>query len=81
MSITLRYFAVLREIMGRTTEDVTLPAGTSIGDVRAMLANRVELLQDILPRCVAARNRAFAEDDTLLADGDELVFLPPMAGG
>lgn len=81
MPITLRYFAAIREITGRTHEVITLPPDATIADVRVWLAARYAALVPILDRCVAARNRAFAEPDTVLQEGDEVVFLPPMAGG
>lgn len=81
MPITLRYFAAIREITGRSHEVVTLPSEATIADARAWLVARYAALAPILDRCVAARNRAFAEPDTPLQEGDEVVFLPPMAGG
>lgn len=81
MHVTLRYFAALREITGRTREDVTLPEAATLAAARAWLAAHYPAAAAVLPRCVAARNHAFAPDDTPLAAGDEIAFLPPMAGG
>ena len=81
MQIHCRYFAALRERVGRENEPLTLPVGTTIGAARAAVIALHPTLAPILERCVAACNRAFADDATILADGDELVFIPPMAGG
>lgn len=81
MDIRLRYFAALREITGRERDDLSLPPAATVATARDLLAHRYPAAAPLLARCVAARNRAFATDDTPLAAGDEVVFLPPMAGG
>jgi molybdopterin converting factor subunit 1 len=79
--LRLRYFAALRETIGASQEEWDLPPGATIALVRQSLITRYPATATIVVRCVAAHNRAFAPDDTALADGDEIVFLPPMAGG
>ena len=83
MSITLRirYFAALREVTGREHEDIVLATPATIASMRHELTTRYPALAAVLPRCLAARNRGYADDATTLTDGDELVFIPPMAGG
>ncbi len=81
ITIRLRYFAALREAMGAENGTLTLPAGATIADARAAFAAQHPTAQPILERCVVARNRAFADDAVVLSDGDEVVFIPPMAGG
>ncbi len=81
MPITLRYFAALREITGRTSELVEFAPDATMADARAWLIQRYPALVPVLDRCVAARNRTFVDATTPLAAGDEIAFLPPMAGG
>jgi molybdopterin converting factor subunit 1 len=81
MTIHLRYFAALREALGQTDETLAVPPGATVAQVRAALAARSPQIAAILARCVVARNRAFAPEDAVLAEGDEVVFIPPMAGG
>ncbi len=81
MPITLRYFAALREITGRTSELVELAPDATMADARAWLIQRYPTLAPVLDRCVAARNRTFVDVTTPLVAGDEIAFLPPMAGG
>ena len=81
MEIRLRYFAALRETIGHEQERLVLPDGADITAVRAALVARYPAISSILPRCVAACNRDFVADDTRLHADDELVFIPPMAGG
>jgi molybdopterin converting factor subunit 1 len=81
MRIRVRYFAALRETMGRDDETLELGAGADVAAARATLAARSEAAAAILPRCVAAVNRAYVAAETPLHEGDELVFIPPLGGG
>jgi molybdopterin converting factor subunit 1 len=81
ITVRLRYFAAVREAIGAETEDFSLPDAATVATARALLAERHPAAHAVLARCVAARNRAFAPDDAPLAEGDEVVFIPPMAGG
>lgn len=78
-TVHLRYFAILREQRGLATETVT----TTAGDAAALYAELRAAHGFTLPsdRLRAAVNGAFAPWDTPLADGDEIVFIPPVAGG
>ena len=77
----MRYFAALREATGREAETLELPAGADVAAAREALLARYPALARLLPRCAIARNRAYVEAETALADGDELAFIPPVGGG
>ncbi len=81
MNIRIRYFAAFREAMGRREEVLQLPETARIADIRALLLERQPELQPILERSLCALNRTYAQSETQLHDGDELVFIPPTAGG
>jgi len=81
MKIRIRYFASFHEITGQSEETWTLPADTTISDVRTQLLARYPRLQPIIERSLCAVNRGYVPADTALHDGDELVFIPPMGGG
>ncbi len=81
MKIRIRYFASLREITGQHEEILTLHEGATITEVRALLVERFPRLESILARCVCAVNRGYVAADTVLHEGDEVVFIPPMGGG
>jgi molybdopterin converting factor subunit 1 len=77
--LRLRYFASLREEAGRAAESVETTAATPAA-LYAELAARhgFRLAQAQLQVAV---NAAFADWDRALADDDEVVFIPPVAGG
>ncbi len=77
--LQLRYFAVLREQSGRQAETVETEAATP-AKLYAELAARHGFRLAISQLRVAV-NAAFSEWDRPLRDGDEVVFIPPVAGG
>ncbi|MEO6773786.1 MAG: molybdopterin converting factor subunit 1 [Kofleriaceae bacterium] len=81
MQIRVLYFAVFRERLGRADEPLELPTGATVADALAALAQRHALIAELRGRFRVAVNEAFADDTTALADRDELVLIPPVAGG
>jgi molybdopterin converting factor small subunit len=78
MRIQVEYFAVLREHVGRGAE-VCDTAARTIGDLYRELDARHGF--PAVGRLKVAVNDEFRDWDTLLADGDHVVFIPPVAGG
>lgn len=82
-TLTVRFFARLREELG--TEQLSLPAeqNQTAGDVLAALASRGgpwAQLQDSQPVMIAI-NQAMAKPATPVRAGDEVAFFPPVTGG
>jgi molybdopterin converting factor subunit 1 len=81
MNITIRYFARYREVTGRPSEGFALSDGATVAQAGQALIARYPDLAELLPRSIYAVNRQYRPADTPLREGDELVFIPPMAGG
>jgi molybdopterin converting factor subunit 1 len=81
MKVWLLHFAVLREIAGKDEELMELPEGTSAADVWQRLRDEYAALRDYATPPMIAINESYAGPEELLRDGDELVFIPPVAGG
>jgi len=83
MNVAVRYFASVREALG-SGEDVAIGAGASVGALRDALGARGGRHAEALGRqrvLRSARNRVLCPEDTLLGDGDEVGFFPPLTGG
>jgi molybdopterin-guanine dinucleotide biosynthesis protein A len=77
--LTVRYFAMLREQAGRSSEQLDTRAANP-GELYEELRQRRGLT--LTPATLrVAINDEFGEWDAPLADGDTVVFLPPVAGG
>jgi molybdenum cofactor guanylyltransferase len=77
--ITVQYYALLREQAGRREEALVTQARTP-AELYAQLAQRYpfSLAREVLR---VAINAEFREWTAPLADGDAVVFIPPVAGG
>jgi molybdopterin converting factor subunit 1 len=77
--IHVQYFAVLRERAGRSEETCVTGAATP-----AELYAELQAVHGFaLPRSMlrVAVNEAFSDWSRPLAEGDRVVFIPPVAGG
>ncbi|MDB5800421.1 MAG: moaD [Rhodocyclales bacterium] len=83
MSITILYFAGLREALGVERELVDMPSGVNdVASLRSWLLARGAAWQPLsAPRIRAAVNQSLASDASVVADGDEVAFFPPVTGG
>jgi molybdopterin-guanine dinucleotide biosynthesis protein A len=78
-TVSVLYFAKLRESRGLDEEKVATLACTPAGLYEELrFRHRLPLQIDSLR---AARNGDFCAWDELISDGDEIVFIPPVAGG
>lgn len=81
IKVTLRLFGSLRESIGESSRVVELESGSRVLDLRAWLAERSPLVDQLGGRLAASVNLEIAELERELRDGDEVAFLPPVAGG
>jgi molybdopterin converting factor subunit 1 len=81
MRVRVRLFASLREAAGRSEAVLDLPAGATAEDAWARLAADLPRLLSRRPSLAVSVNRHYASFDTVLAEADEVVFLPPVSGG
>lgn len=81
MRVRLLHFAAFREAVGKDEQTAELAERSSVADLWRMLAREVPLLGRLPSMPPAAVNREYAGGDTVLRDGDEVAFLPPVAGG
>lgn len=85
MSVTLRYFAWVRERIGISEETVDLPAEiATVGQLVGWLAQRGEEYAYAFenPAVIrAAIDRAHVTPATAVTGAREIAFFPPMTGG
>lgn len=84
MTVRVLYFAGVREAVGHSSEEISLPRGvTTMAALRDHIAARGEPW-DVLTRtknlrcAIGQRMQGF---DAPVRDGDEVAFFPPVTGG
>lgn len=81
MKVRLLFFAVLRDIAGKGEDELSVAEGTRAADVWQSLRRQYQALAAYDKPPLVAVNESYASADTILRDGDELAFIPPVAGG
>lgn len=92
--VTVKFFALLREIVGEWRVELPLPEGATVGEALKVLAERYGgrfrdyiydgegRVRDHLIFLINGESiRALRGFETVLREGDTLVILPPVGGG
>jgi len=81
VTIPLRHFAIVRESVGAASETRTYPEPPTAEVVFGELAEAHPALAGLRRSIMIMVNQSYAGADTVLNDGDEVAFIPPVSGG
>lgn len=81
MQVKVRFFAMLRERVGRTELLMDIPEGSTVAELWSRLQQDFAPLSGIDIRLLYAVNGAYVDTRHELHGGDEVVFVPPVSGG
>jgi molybdopterin synthase catalytic subunit len=81
MQIRVLFFGMLKDLAGRPSESLSLPDGSTAGDLLARYEEEFPRLKDLWPSIALAVNQQYASSDTALSSNDEIALLPPVSGG
>jgi molybdopterin converting factor subunit 1 len=81
LSVQALFFAAYRDLIGTKDLTVDLPEGATVADLVAELRGRGAPFNALPAEPAVAVNRAYALHDEPLRAGDEVAFIPPVAGG
>ena len=81
-SVTVLYFAAVRELAGTSTESVTVPDSVrTVQEFLEYLAEQRTELRGALASVRVAKNETFAGHEESIEEGDVLALIPPVQGG
>jgi molybdopterin synthase sulfur carrier subunit len=75
-TITVRYFAAIRERMGRAEDRLDATGLQSVADVWQRIS-----AEPMPANTLVAINREYARPESAVRPGDEIAFFPPVTGG
>lgn len=81
ITVTVKLFAAYQDAYGRPELGLELPAGTTVAAVCDRLLSEHPELERWRHVTRFGVNLQFAEPETVLQDGDEVVLIPPVSGG
>jgi molybdopterin converting factor subunit 1 len=81
VSVQALFFAAYRDLLGTRDLAVDLPQGATVADLVAELRGRGAPFNALPAEPAVAVNRAYALHSETLQPGDEVAFIPPVAGG
>ncbi len=77
MAIHVKYFASLRETIGRSDDEVSFTNISTVEDVWQQATQNLQRPDHLL----VAVNQEYAHFDKKVSDEDEVAFFPPVTGG
>lgn len=81
IKIKVKLFSIYQEVFDTSELNLYVTNKTSVGNVLASLIEQKPQLEKWQTVTRFGVNLQFVESDTLLNDGDEVVFIPPVSGG
>lgn len=81
MNVSVKLFAVARQLAGRDMVDVALPEGATVGQLRAELVRVCPPLAPWLAKMRIAVNAEYAKDDAPVTAASDVACIPPVSGG
>ena len=81
----IKYFAWLRDKVGVEEEEITLPAEIhTVGGLITWLSHRNSHYEDAFEFVEVIKvvvNQVYVDSSQTIKDDDEIIFIPPIAGG
>ncbi len=77
MSVHVKYFASLRETIGRSHDDIPFTGTVTVSEIWVHATHNMQRPD----RLLVAVNQEYADFNKLVSDGDEIAFFPPVTGG
>ena len=81
ISIKVRLFAALKEIIGKNQLDLQIPEGSTVKDVIAVIEETYPAVKKIIKISKYAVNMEYTETEKKMTEGDEITIIMPVSGG
>ena len=77
MSVHVKYFASLREAIGRSDDEIPFTGTITVSEVWVRATQNLQRPD----RLLVAVNQEYADFNKKISDEDEIAFFPPVTGG
>lgn len=81
IAVEMRYFAFVREQLGKSKETIHLADGSTVGDALDLVLGHSERLRNAAPVMMVMVDQRYQPRDYVLSNGVEVAIIPPVSGG
>ena len=83
MKLKVLFFANYKEVLGLSELTIELDTGANVIELNQLLASKGERWQEVFQSSSikVAVNHELVDENTMLKEGDEVAYFPPVTGG
>src|SRR6476620_3725683 len=81
ITVQMRYFAFVREQLGKSKETIELADGSTVGDALDLVLSENGRLKNAERALMVMVDQHYQPRDHVLIDGVEVAIIPPVSGG
>ena len=81
ITIQMRYFAFVREQLGKSKETIELVDGSTVEQALDFALAQSPRVSNARSAMMVMVNQVYQPSDHVLSDGDEVAIIPPVSGG
>ncbi len=81
MEVEIRLFATLKDLIGRDRISLSIDEPATVQMLLLAVEDAYPSLAQALPTVLVAVNKAYADPDSRVKDGDDVALFPPVSGG
>jgi len=81
MRVRVKFFALAKELSGRESVELELPAGAVLGQLRPLLAAEIGAIAPLVGSMSFAVDAEYSGDDLPLSEGVSVACILPVSGG
>ena len=80
-TITVLFFASLRELVGKKESALEIPEGINVKELKDFIGEKYPNLVPSLDTTLVSVNKEFGFDEDIIPNGAEVALFPPVSGG
>jgi len=81
ITVKIFLFSTIRARIGEKRLELTLPTGSSVRDLKHILADLYPAAAPTVSNMLSSVNQVFSGDETIIPDQAEIAFFPHVSGG
>ncbi len=81
VKVKIKYFAIYEELRAKSEETIILEHPISLRELFFKVMEATPLKEQYFKATLFAVNQSYVPLDTVIQDGDEVAFIPPVSGG